>query len=242
VIAAWWHRWPTANIGARVPAPLIVIDVDPRHGGHLALAELEAAHGPIPETLTVWSGRGDGGRHLYLRRPSGRLTDSRLGVGVDLKTSAGYAVVPPSLHPDTAQPYRWEPRPIATPPGWLVDLLRVPEPTLRPVRPPKLSGGPSIADTFTAGTSWADVLQPHGWRCLDPDGDADGARWRHPAATSALSATVRHDCLFVYSSNTVLPVTGAGDPRGLTRFRAYAVLNHHGDLSAAARALRAAAA
>jgi hypothetical protein len=46
--------------------------------------------------------------------------------------------------------------------------------------------------------------------------------------------------LFVYSPNTPFTVTTPGDPHGYTRFRAYAVLEHGGDLSAAARALRAA--
>ena len=53
-----------------------------------------------------------------------------------------------------------------------------------------------------------------------------------------MSATVRHGCLFVYSTNTPLDITEAGDAHGYTRFRAYAVLDHGGDLSAAARALR----
>ena len=37
----WWAGWPQANIGARVPASLLVLDVDPRHGGLGRLAELE---------------------------------------------------------------------------------------------------------------------------------------------------------------------------------------------------------
>jgi hypothetical protein len=47
--------------------------------------------------------------------------------------------------------------------------------------------------------------------------------------------------LFVYSSNTPFPQTFPGDTHGQTRFRAYAVLNHNGNMSAAARTLRGAA-
>lgn len=50
-------------IGAPVPEALLVIDVDPRNGGKLA--ELQLLTGRLPTTLTVWSGRNDGGRHLY---------------------------------------------------------------------------------------------------------------------------------------------------------------------------------
>ena len=69
------------------------------------------------------------------------------------------------------------------------------------------------------------------------DPEADGARWVHPNATAKWSATIKHGCLFVYSTNTPFRVTEAGNPIGYTKFRAHAVLNHDGDMSAAARAL-----
>jgi hypothetical protein len=62
-ITAGWTRWPSAMIGAPVPESLLVVDIDPRNGG--SLAELESLTGPLPASLTAWSGRNDGGRHLY---------------------------------------------------------------------------------------------------------------------------------------------------------------------------------
>ena len=56
--------------------------------------------------------------------------------------------------------------------------------------------------------------------------------------TSACSATVRNGCLFVWSTSTVFDISEPGYPKGYTRFRAYALLNHDGDMGAAARALR----
>jgi hypothetical protein len=104
------------------------------------------------------------------------------------------------------------------------------------------SFGGSIADRFTETATWAEILMPHGWACrLDPDPEADGARWVHPTATAKWSATIKYELLFVYSTNTPFDVTSAGEAHGYTKFRAYAVLNHHGDLSAAARALKAVA-
>lgn len=44
--------------------------------------------------------------------------------------------------------------------------------------------------------------------------------------------------MFGYGVNTPFDVAEPGYPKGYTRFRAYAVLNHNGDLKAAARALR----
>lgn len=241
-VADWWGgRYAGCNIGGRVPEAMIVIDIDPRHGGADSVAALEDSYGPLPATLTTLSGRGDGGRHLFFRRPGGKLSAKRLGAGVDLKTSSGYVVLPPSIHPDTGKPYERIEHPVAAPPGWLCALLRPGAVTAAPRSARKLHGlytGPSIADAFTGAASWGDVLGPHGWRCLDADPDADGARWRHPAATSPWSATIRNNILFVYTTSTAFDSTEASNPRGYTKFRAYAVLDHGGDMRAAAKALR----
>lgn len=49
---------------------------------------------PVPECVMTLSGRCDGGVHRYVCRPPGRLT-ATLAPGIDLKTSCGYAVIPP---------------------------------------------------------------------------------------------------------------------------------------------------
>ena len=242
-IMAWWSgRYAVCNVGARVPNNMFVVDVDPRNGGAKSLAELVAKFGPMPPTLTAISGRGDGGSHRYYRRPYGKLTSRQLGPGIDIKTSAGYVVVPPSIHPDSGKRYQWIEAEVVEPPAWLSVLVSSSVPAVLPTKEHESTkegpAGSSRADAFPESVGWAHVLQPHGWRCLDFDGDADGARWLHPAATSACSATVRYGCLFIYSPNTPFEITESGDAHGYTRFRAHAVLNHAGDLNAAARALR----
>jgi Bifunctional DNA primase/polymerase, N-terminal len=194
----------------------------------------------------------DGGRHLYFRHPGGELTSKRLlRTGIDLRTSKNYTVLPPSIHPDTGLPYVMVEAPVAAPPRWLVELLR-PEKKAHTITPPRprssLHGqhrGPfsgSIADNYSRTASWSEILMPHGWSCLDHfDPDADGAKWVHPTATAKWSATIKNGCLFVYSTNTPFQPTEAGNPNGYTKFRAYAVLNHNGDMSAAAHALMAVA-
>jgi Bifunctional DNA primase/polymerase, N-terminal len=138
-IKQWWARWPDAMIGAAVPDSCIVIDVDPRNGGNLA--DLEALTGPLPATLTAWSGRNDGGRHLYFQRPYGPLTSTRLPAGIDLKVR-GYCIVPPSIHPATGQPYRWEEHPVAALPHQLRELLRpAPQPISTQGSGPSSSAG-----------------------------------------------------------------------------------------------------
>jgi Bifunctional DNA primase/polymerase, N-terminal len=201
-IAKWWGgKYAGANIGVRVPQVMIVLDIDPRSGGIETLAALEARFGKLPETLTTLSGRGDGGMHLFYRRPPGKLSAKRLGAGIDIKTSTGYVVGAPSIHPDSGKPYTRVDHPVADPPGWLVEVL-LPEP--EPIRARQPCSrmrfyGPSIADEYCANASWLDILTLHGWRCRDADPDADGARWLHPTHTSTCSATIRNGCLFVYS-------------------------------------------
>lgn len=140
IISSWWQRWPDAMIGARVDPRLVVLDVDPRNGG-----EFDALR-PEP-TLTVWSGRGDGGAHLYYQRPAGLLTSRRLPVGVDLKVN-GYCIAPPSLHPATGRPYTWHAAPIAPLPRHLYRLLHV-EPS--PPRPMVRRGDGKGLVAFLAG-------------------------------------------------------------------------------------------
>ena len=48
---------------------------------------------------------------------------------------------------------------------------------------------------------------------------------------------MRNGCLFVWSTNTPFDISEPGYPKSYTKFRAYAVLEHNGDMSAAARAL-----
>jgi hypothetical protein len=140
-IQRWWER-AQHNIGGRVPASLVVLDVDPQNGG--SLAALESAAGvPLPETLTVHSGRGTGGQHLYYLHPGGPLTSSRLPKGIDVKTERGYCVMPPSVHPLTGKPYWWEARTPVVLPFAVVALLRPPRP--RQVHPTAHAGGGELS-------------------------------------------------------------------------------------------------
>lgn len=128
-IQGWWSRWPTANIGAQVPHALIVFDIDPRSGGLDGWQRLTENH-DVPETLTVVSGREDGGTHRYFVRPPGQITSAKVPRGIDLKRS-GYMVMPPSLHPVTGRPYIWHDVLAAPLPMWLREVLRPDPPGTR---------------------------------------------------------------------------------------------------------------
>lgn len=106
-IADWFARWPDANLGIVTGAisNLVVLDVDPTHGGDRSLEALEAHHGRLPRTLEAAT--GGGGRHFYFSHPDG-FVRNRVGIaaGVDLRGDGGYVVAPPSIHPSGAQ-YLW---------------------------------------------------------------------------------------------------------------------------------------
>jgi len=147
VIRRWWRECPNAMIGGAVPASLMVIDIDPRNCG--SFDALEALAGPLPGTLTVWSGRDDGGRHLYFLRPPGPFTSTRLPDGIDLKVH-GYCILPPSIHPATGQPYRWEIHDPSPLPVGLLTLLRPPPALPRAVQGLGIVSGDGLV-RFVAG-------------------------------------------------------------------------------------------
>lgn len=264
LVASWWDRWPNALIGHRLAADTIVLDIDPRHGGDGTWQALREHFGLAPTSTRIhMSGRGDGGGHLWFQRPEGKLTISQLddwaeqhGTGHAVLDKAGaptghwvcgldllhrdhrYTILPPSPHPETGQPYRWHQwTDVAPLPSEVVALLVDQRPP-PPAFVPKAYEGDSIVDWYTAKHSLSELLHRHGWTLRRGSGDGDGSAWQHPNATSPVSATVRHGCLFVYSPNTPFPVTAPGDPNGITVFTAFAVLEHGGDQSAAARAAR----
>jgi hypothetical protein len=99
----WWQHWPDANIGIVAnPSGLVILDVDPRHGGDDTLAELERDWGVLPPTIEAQTG-GGGWHHLFIH-PGGALR-GKLGAGIDVQDFR-YIVAPPSLHP-SGRHYTW---------------------------------------------------------------------------------------------------------------------------------------
>lgn len=107
-VAGWFAQWPHANVGIVTGAisRLVVLDVDPRHGGESSLRDLQTHFGSLPATLEART--GGGGRHLYFAHPGG-LVRNRAGLaqGIDLRGDGGYVVAPPSLHPSGLR-YAWK--------------------------------------------------------------------------------------------------------------------------------------
>ncbi len=61
------------NIGVATGSAsgVVVIDIDPRHGGDREFAKLKQRFGLLPRTLTCDT--GGGGQHYYFRAPAGGM-------------------------------------------------------------------------------------------------------------------------------------------------------------------------
>lgn len=130
-IRFWWTLEPDANIGIATGArsSLLVLDIDPDHGGEESLIGLEDKCGRLPDT--VQSLTGGYGRQLFFRYPCGEQignSSGKLGPGLDTRGEGGYVVAPGSVHPNGRR-YEWEVShhpddiPLAVPPPGLLALL-----------------------------------------------------------------------------------------------------------------------
>jgi putative DNA primase/helicase len=161
-----WSMWPNANIGIATGNGLLVVDVDPRHGGDAALAALEAQYSKLPETPIVLT--GGGGVHYYLDVDEPKLKfPVNLTTGVELKFDGGYVVAPPSIH-ISGNRYAWEA--VATlgeverakAPGWILDASRCTGPEVKSGRfelPDEIPDGQRNDFLFRFGRA----LKAYGW-------------------------------------------------------------------------------
>jgi hypothetical protein len=120
-IRQWWQRWPTANLGVPTgePSGLVVLDVDPRHGGERSLRHLQRMLDHRAADLALISSdlcatrqaqSGGGGLHLFYGwdalAPVHSTTRLAGEEGLDLRANGGYIVVSPSRL-NGGGVYRW---------------------------------------------------------------------------------------------------------------------------------------
>lgn len=110
-VREWWAKYPDANVAiATGPSRLLVIDIDPRHGGDVSLSALEDRCGPLVGKSVK---TGGGGEHYYCNMPIVPLK-SRANAfgqdypGIDTRGTDGYVIAPPSVHASGSS-YTWDP-------------------------------------------------------------------------------------------------------------------------------------
>ncbi len=176
---------------------------------------------------------------------------------IETRGDGGYALVPgcpPACHPSGLTYDR-----VGGPPLWglppisldeeevLIRCARsftreVPVEPPAPATPKDYGGRLRPGDDFDRrGEDWDEILGAAGWKCAGRTGQE--RRWRRPGKDGpGWSATTGHcrgqgsvDLLRVFSTNA----EPFSDGKAYGKFRAYALLAHDGDLSAAARDLAA---
>ncbi len=103
--------------------------------------------------------------------------------------------------------------------------------------------GLAPGDDFNERATWDEILTPHGWAVEFRRGNI--AHWRRPGKTRGTSATTglrsnEGNELFCVFSTNAYPFEGPRNGSPCTpyaKFGAYALLNHNGDFSQAAKAL-----
>lgn len=118
-IRKWWES-REYNIGIATGNGLCVLDIDdkPKNPvqGSDALRDWEFEHGHISETVTAISGTG--GTHYYFDVGGTSIPSCQSDtVFIDIRCDGGYIVAPPSIHPDTGEPYMWDVSPEDMPPA-----------------------------------------------------------------------------------------------------------------------------
>jgi putative DNA primase/helicase len=209
-IASWFEReaW-NVGIATGAASGIVVLDIDPRHGGKRSLVALEAEHGPLPPTWRFLT--GGGGEHMLFRHPGGSVKNSagKVGPGIDVRGDGGYIVAPPSIHIG-GRPYAIsvdhhpDDTPLAEMPPWLLSLIAEPSAPAAIRGPLKIGRTPTdwrthlgnpvgegernIAMARLAGLLLGRRIDPHS--CLDLMLAFNAARCKPPLPGPEVVATI----------------------------------------------------
>jgi hypothetical protein len=92
--------------------------------------------------------------------------------------------------------------------------------------------GTRPGDDFANQTDWAEILEPHGWQRVYES--RENTYWRRPGKKEGISASTKNGWFYVFTTSTSFEAN-----RAYGKFFVYAKLNHNGDVTAAAKDLRA---
>lgn len=262
----YYEQHPDWNMGAALgPSRLCSFDVDDIEATRLIFEEfgwdldaLRADHPTIqgaPGGLRVMFRVPDDEQLVYhaLTWPKqdgtpGRFTVWEIRAADDQQRQD---VLPPSIHPDTQQPYQWLTKPadvggFKAPPDFLLQMWKhwdALKPQLQAVCPwkPDVSRsaptpsrtqpqGDSVIDAFNAATSIEATLAHYGYK-------RQGKRWLSPHSSTKLPGVIvwpESNKCFIHHASDPLCSDESGHPVG--PFDLFAYYDHGGDMKKAAKA------
>lgn len=124
-LSEWHSKFPSCNwaVLCGSASGCWILDIDGEEGASSS-AKLRSQHGPVATLAT----RTKRGWHMYFRWPTDCVIHNSVGKlapGLDVRGERGYALVPPSIHPD-GNAYAWlsdGEKTIADAPPWLIALV-----------------------------------------------------------------------------------------------------------------------
>jgi P4 family phage/plasmid primase-like protien len=163
-IAKWWERDSEANIGVFCrPSGFLVIDIDPRSGGHDSFLEFEKlVEGALPPTVEATTGeytlggKTQRGRHIFYRCSEAEELVGNLkaaGIkGIDIKHN-GYVLIAPSRHFSGVN-YEW----VSGKAPWEIEIAEAPEELLAFLRKKTKRSGSGSTSTSLGSMDWSDTF------------------------------------------------------------------------------------
>ena len=231
-VLLWWHEDPKANIGLLTGARsgILVLDIDPRHGGEESYKRLLADAGAKVKTLQ--SKTGGGGRHILFLYPARKTTDIKSRPlkgypGIDVKADGGYIVAPPSLHA-LGKRYAFAGSARSAPRAGVSEM---PEALLRMVRSESSQGVGKASFKSNNKVRQSALANPVSVDVRNPGGVTEVLRLRYgiegAPGTKVRCPECQHDTLQIKADNTigkcfhpqcglrVLPRSGQGGPQAI---------------------------
>lgn len=263
--AATWFTDDAHGLAVIMGSPsrdLLMIELEGRAASELGTLSALAKNTGISDLwhkLFAWCETSpSGGWHFYLHAPGNTSGNRKLArnthgdVIAETRENGGYSVIAPTTGRFHHNGKPWTivhggPSTAATVTldelDTLLALFRTLDHTPPPPQPVHSErerteyDGITPGDDFEAKTSWADILQPHGWAMVGTRGRE--TFWRRPGKNTGISASTGHaddrDRLYVWTTSTEF-----NSETPYTKYGAYALLNHAGNYHQAAKTLAAA--
>ena len=206
------------------------VEVTPSGGLHFLY---RIADEPVPGNtkLARRPGEGDGVDVLIETRGEGGFVVTAPSFGATHPSGAPWILIKGS--PATIPMFSWEEREALHSIFKALDSMPQKE-VVAAALTTKDSTSDKPGDIFNAQANWKEILEPHGWKIVFTN--AGVTYWRRPGKSEGISATTGKndgDNLYVFTTSTTFEAE-----RPYSKFAAYTHLEHFGDYSQAAKALR----
>lgn len=256
----YFRRNPNDNLGACLePSGLVSLDADHPEGTRLILADQGIDLDALIAVSPTIVGRAP---RLEFKAPSealgrksitwpARAAGEKPVTVLELRAGRVQDVLPPSIHPDTKQPYRWITPPRDGFPPLPESLMKLwqdfdalkhrarnlcpwaepePEPTPQAPRVPRQHTGPSVITAFNDAHDVVAILESHGYR------RAGKRRWKSPNGHNLAGVFLMRggDKIICYHKSDMLLHGGDEQPRDA--FDLFRLFDHGGDYRAAVKA------